>query len=120
MATEIVGWAAASILLITIVSQVYQQWKTESTKGVSPWLFAGQVAASLGFLIYSVLVDNMVFIVTNALILLSALFGQFLYWRNQRKPPALVEAIAESAGIAVTRPKRAAKRGTSKSGGRKG
>jgi len=26
--------------------------------GVSAWLFAGQVAASIGFVIYSVLVDN--------------------------------------------------------------
>src|SRR6188768_1676439 len=103
MGTEIVGWIAAVLLLVTIGSQVYQQWKTRSTKGVSPWLFAGQVAASTGFTIYSVLVGNVVFVDTNALILLSAVFGQILYWRNARKAPAIVETIAERAGIPVTR-----------------
>jgi MtN3 and saliva related transmembrane protein len=106
MATEIVGWAAALILLLTISSQVYQQWKSRSTKGVSPWLFAGQVAASIGFTVYSVLVGNVVFVVTNALMLLSAIVGQLLYWRNARKAPAIVETIAERAGIPVATPKR--------------
>ena len=106
MATDMVGWAAALILLLTIGSQVYQQWKSRSTKGVSPWLFAGQVAASVGFTVYSVLVGNTVFVVTNALILLSAIVGQFLYWRNAHKAPAIVESIAERAGIPVTGPKR--------------
>ena len=106
MATDIVGWAAALILLVTISSQVYQQWKTRSTKGVSPWLFAGQLAASLGFTVYSALVENTVFVVTNALMLLSAIVGQFLYWRNARKAPAIVETIADRAGISVTGPKR--------------
>lgn len=106
MATDIVGWAAALILLVTIGSQVYQQWKSKSTKGVSPWLFGGQVAASAGFTVYSMLVGNVVFVVTNALMLLSAIVGQFLYWRNARKAPAVVENIAERAGIPVTGPKR--------------
>ena len=106
MATDIVGWAAALILMVTIASQVYQQWKSKSTKGVSPWLFAGQVAASAAFTVYSVLVENTVFVVTNALILLSAIVGQFLYWQNARKAPAIVETIAERAGIPVTGPKR--------------
>ena len=105
MATEIIGWAAALILLLTIGTQVYQQWRTRSVQGVSPWLFGGQVLASAGFTAYSVLLGNAVFIVTNALILASAMFGQFLYWRNQRKAPAIVESLAESAGIPI-RPKR--------------
>lgn len=120
MSTEIVGWAAALVLLVTISSQVWQQWRTRSTKGVSPWLFAGQVLASAGFTVYSVLVDNPVFVVTNVLILLSAIFGQFLFWRNQRKAPAIVESITRSAGIPVApKPKRAAKRTTARSTARK-
>ena len=110
MFTEIIGWAAATVLLLTIASQVWQQWRTRSTQGVSPWLFAGQVLASAGFTAYSALLGNAVFIVTNSLILASAVFGQFLYWRNQRKTPRLVEALAESVGIPAARPKRARRR----------
>jgi MtN3 and saliva related transmembrane protein len=110
MATEIVGWAAALILLVTIGSQVWQQWRTRSTQGVSPWLFAGQVLASAGFTAYSLLLGNMVFTVTNTLILLSAVFGQLLYWRNRGKAPAIVESLAGSAGVPVARLKRASRK----------
>ena len=99
MVTEIIGWAAAITLLATISTQVYQQWRTRSTQGVSPWLFAGQVVASAGFAAYSVLVGNTVFIVTNLLILGSAVFGQFLYWRNQRKAPKVVEEITRADAL---------------------
>lgn len=106
MATEIIGWGAAIVLLLTIGTQVYQQWRTRSTKGVSPWLFGGQVVASAGFAVYSVMLGNMVFTVTNSLILASAVFGQFLYWRNRRKAPAVVESVAQSIGMPIARPKR--------------
>ena len=42
------------------------------SEGVSRWLFVGQIAASSGFTIYSVLVGNAVFVVTNAILLASA------------------------------------------------
>ena len=101
MATEVIGWAAALVLLATISSQVYTQWRTRSTQGVSPWLFSGQVLASVGFTAYSALVGNAVFTATNTLILVSAVFGQLLYWRNQRKPPKIVKALAREAGVSL-------------------
>ena len=110
MATEVIGWAAALVLFITISSQVYTQWRTRSTQGVSPWLFAGQVLASIGFTAYSALVGNVVFTATNALILASAVFGQLLYWRNQRKPPKAVQWLAREAGVSLAPPKRKTRR----------
>jgi len=65
MAIDMIGWAAAGILLLTIATQVAKQWRDRSSQGVSPWLFAGQVIASAGFTVYSVLLGNMVFAVTN-------------------------------------------------------
>ncbi len=47
--TDLIGWGATLILLLTISSQVYEQWRSRSTQGVSHWLFAGQLAASAGF-----------------------------------------------------------------------
>lgn len=84
MLTDMVGWLSALILILTISRQVYTQWRTRSIEGVSHWLFIGQVAASTGFVIYSVLVDNWVFVVANSCILLTALAGQLIYMRNRR------------------------------------
>ncbi len=81
--TEIVGWASSAILLLTIVTQVKKQWETSSNSGVSKWLFVGQVTASLGFTIYSVLTSNTVFIVTNSMLLLSSLVGAWIFFRNR-------------------------------------
>ena len=76
MNPDIVGWAASAILLATLSRQIITQWQDKDAKGVSRWLFAGQIAAPTGFIIYSWMLDNWVFIVTNALILLTAVIGQ--------------------------------------------
>lgn len=73
--TEIVGWASSLLLLLTISTQIAKQWRERSGKGVSVWLFIGQAGASLGFVVYSALLKNWVFTVTNALMFLSALVG---------------------------------------------
>jgi uncharacterized protein with PQ loop repeat len=53
MATQLIGWAAAAILLATLGRQVYSQWRDRTSEGVSKWLFVGQVSASVGFIVYS-------------------------------------------------------------------
>jgi uncharacterized protein with PQ loop repeat len=78
------GWGASAVLLATLARQVWVQWRERSTDGVSSWLFIGQCTASVGFLAYSWLVDNLVFVFTNAAILLTALVGQAIYRRNVR------------------------------------
>lgn len=85
MLTEAVGWFAAVILLLTMVRQVWSQWHSGGVAGVSHWLFIGQVTASAGFTLYSLLLGNMVFVVTNALLLLNALTGLWIDRRNRRR-----------------------------------
>jgi len=85
MLTEAIGWAASLILLATIGRQVYVQWHDESYEGLSSWLFVGQMSASVGFLVYSWLVHNWVFVVTNAVLLVTALLGHVIYRRNKRR-----------------------------------
>ena len=84
MGTELIGWASAAVLLATLTVQIAGQWRDRTSRGVSPWLFVGQLTASTGFIFYSVLVDNVVFVITNALIAAVALFGQYTYLRNRR------------------------------------
>ena len=83
--TEMVGWVSSIILVLTIAKQVYKQWNEGSSEGVSKWLFVGQMAASLGFTVYSWLVDNWVFVVTNSLMLLNGLAGLAIVLRHRRR-----------------------------------
>lgn len=72
---EAIGWGSSLILVVTISRQVLKQWKDRAAEGVSKWLFVGQIAASTGFVVYSALLRNWVFVVTNALMLVAALIG---------------------------------------------
>ena len=94
--TEVIGWVSSFVLVLTIGKQVYKQWKSGSSEGVSKWLFVGQMTASTGFTLYSVLVHNWVFVVTNSLMLVSAVVG----------------------GVIVLKHRRAARRGTQRQAGR--
>ena len=82
---EAVGWVSSVILVLTIAKQVYKQWQEGSSEGVSKWLFVGQMAASLGFTVYSWLVDNWVFVVTNAVMLLNGLVGLLIVLHHIKK-----------------------------------
>lgn len=84
MTGDMVGWVSAAILVATISRQVYTQWRTQSIAGVSKWLFVGQLAASMGFTVYSWLVDNLVFVFANFFIFLTAVAGECIYLRNKR------------------------------------
>jgi uncharacterized protein with PQ loop repeat len=84
---QLIGWSASVVLLCTILSQIYRQWRERTSKGVSPWLFIGQCAASTGFVFYSWMVHDMVFIVTNLLLLVSAVLGlAMLLWHRRINP----------------------------------
>lgn len=84
---DAIGWTSSVILVLTIARQVMKQWRSHNSEGVSTWLFVGQLAASAGFTIYSVLVHNWVFVITNALMVLNALAG-FAITRHQKRREA--------------------------------
>lgn len=81
---DALGWAASAVLLLTLARQIYVQAQSSDAAGVSHWLFLGQIAASIGFIAYSWLLDNWVFIVTNSAILLTAMVGQVIAARKRR------------------------------------
>jgi MtN3 and saliva related transmembrane protein len=83
--TEAVGWVSSVILVLTIAKQVYKQWQEGSSEGVSKWLFVGQISASLGFTVYSWLVSNWVFVVTNSLMLVNGLLGLLIVLHHRRR-----------------------------------
>ena len=75
---DLVGWLARAVLIATLIRQIYKQWRSDQIQGVSRWLFIGQITASLLFILYSALVGNAVFIVSNALILATGITGYVL------------------------------------------
>ena len=75
---DALGWISSSILVVTLFTQVRKQWHDHTSKGVSPWLFIGQLAASTGFLIYSITIENWVFTATNTLTGVAALLGLYI------------------------------------------
>jgi uncharacterized protein with PQ loop repeat len=92
---ELIGWASSLILLLTLIRQVYTQWRTGAVAGVSRWLFVGQLAASSGYVFYSWLLHNWVYVSSNVAILVTALTGEAIYLRNRRH-------CARGAGDRVT------------------
>ncbi|MBA2732159.1 MAG: hypothetical protein H0U54_04625 [Acidobacteria bacterium] len=83
--TELIGWLSSLILVLTISKQIYKQWQEGSSENVSKWLFIGQMAASLGFTIYSWLDGNWVFIVTNLLMLINGLVGLGIVLHHRKR-----------------------------------
>ncbi len=87
--TELIGWGSSLILLLTLMRQVYTQWRTHATAGVSKWLFIGQVAASVGYVVYSYMLHNWVYVSSNIAILATALVGEGIYLRNRMQSARL-------------------------------
>jgi MtN3 and saliva related transmembrane protein len=83
--SEVLGWVSSTILVITLFTQVRKQWHDDTSKGVSIWLFIGQLAASSGFLLYSVQIRNWVFTVTNVLTGIAALLGLWIVRVHRRR-----------------------------------
>ena len=84
MSPDLIGWLASAILVATLSRQIWTQAHDKSATGVSHWLFAGQIASSLGFIAYSWMLENRVFIVTNSIILMTAVVGQVVMSRKRK------------------------------------
>jgi uncharacterized protein with PQ loop repeat len=82
---EAVGWISSLILVLTIGKQVYKQWQEGSSRNVSKWLFVGQLAASVGFTIYSWMVRNWVFVFTNGFMILNGVAGLWITLHHRRR-----------------------------------
>ena len=82
---DTIGWVSSAILVLTISQQVYKQWHEGTSKGVSMWLFVGQLAASIGFTIYSLMIHSWVFAITNGLMIVNGLLGYAIVMRHRRR-----------------------------------
>lgn len=98
MFPHLIGYASSLVLLLTLGSQIHKQWKRGSSRGVSAWLFVGQLVASCGFVAYSALIDNKVFVITNACLAVAALIGLaiVIYHRIKLRHPSARDVLVRS------------------------
>lgn len=82
-AKDILGWTSSFILVFTIGFQLYRQSQSQSKKKVSKFLYLGQLLANIGFVFYSILLDNKVFIFTNSILVIENAVG-FYYTLRKR------------------------------------
>lgn len=82
---EAIGWFSSLVLLVTLVKQVYKQWKNRTSEGISSWLFVGQLCASIGFTVYSYLTGSWVFMFTNSMLTVNNVIGITLYFRYRNE-----------------------------------
>ncbi len=82
--TEFIGWFSSFVLLLTLTIQIHKQWRERTSRGVSKWLFSGQVVAEIGFVTYSILLENWVFAVTNAVLVAVNFVGLYLTLKLRR------------------------------------
>ncbi|WP_193391251.1 MULTISPECIES: hypothetical protein [Stenotrophomonas] len=90
MHPDVLGWVATAVLMATLIRQMVKQWQSPNPEAVSKWLFVGQMTASALFTAYSAMLGSTVFVVTNAMLLLTAVVGQVMAWRRRggpRTPP---------------------------------
>jgi MtN3 and saliva related transmembrane protein len=81
---EWIGWVSSFLLVLTMSIQLRKQIRENTSKGVSKWLYLGQLGAEVGFVLYAYLVRNWVFVVTNAALLIENVIGIMLVLRHRR------------------------------------
>ncbi len=68
-AADILGYAAGALTAFTFLPQVLKTWKEKSAKDVSLYMFIIAFVNEIMWLIYGVMINNWVIIMTNAVML---------------------------------------------------
>lgn len=81
---SIVGYIASAVTVFTFLPQVLKTWKERSAKNVSLLMFVIAIANEILWIIYGVMINNMVIIITNAIMMCMAsiMIGLKLKYKN--------------------------------------
>lgn len=63
------GYAAGAVTAFTFLPQVVKTWKEKSAKDVSLWMFVIAFINEIMWLVYGIMIQNWVIILTNAVML---------------------------------------------------
>jgi len=68
-AADMLGYAAGALTAFTFLPQVLKTWKEKSAKDVSLYMFIIAFVNEIMWLVYGVMINNWVIILTNAVML---------------------------------------------------
>jgi MtN3 and saliva related transmembrane protein len=78
---DILGYSAGFITSLTFLPQVIKTWKEKSAKDISLMMFVIAAVNEVMWIVYGVLLDNWVIILTNSIVLTMSLIMIFLKLR---------------------------------------
>ena len=83
--TQILGYTAGAITSLTFLPQVIKTWKEKSAKDVSLLMFIVAASNEVLWIVYGILQNDWVIILTNVCVLTMSLVMVFLKLRYDRK-----------------------------------
>lgn len=83
--TQILGYTAGAITSLTFLPQVIKTWKEKSAKDVSLLMFIVAASNEVLWIVYGILQNDWVIILTNVCVLAMSLVMIFLKLRYDRK-----------------------------------
>jgi MtN3 and saliva related transmembrane protein len=78
---DILGYSAGFITSLTFLPQVIKTWKEKSAKDISLMMFVIAAVNEVMWIVYGVLLNNWVIILTNSIVLTMSLIMIFLKLR---------------------------------------
>ncbi|MBL7725894.1 MAG: SemiSWEET transporter [Chitinophagaceae bacterium] len=80
-AADMLGYAAGALTAFTFLPQVLKTWKEKSAKDVSLYMFIIAFVNEIMWLVYGVMINNWVIILTNAVMLI---MSGIMIWLKMR------------------------------------
>lgn len=80
-AADMLGYAAGALTAFTFLPQVLKTWKDKSAKDVSLYMFIIAFVNEIMWLVYGVMINNWVIILTNAVMLV---MSGIMIWLKMR------------------------------------
>ena len=80
-AADMLGYAAGALTAFTFLPQVLKTWKEKSAKDVSLYMFIIAFVNEIRWLVYGVMINNWVIILTNAVMLV---MSGIMIWLKMR------------------------------------
>ena len=78
---NVVGYIASAVTVFTFLPQVIKTWKEKSAKSVSLMMFIIAISNEILWIVYGVMRDDMVIILTNVVMMCMASFMIYLKLR---------------------------------------
>lgn len=78
---DILGYAAGAVTCLTFLPQVIKTWQSKSAKDISLNMFLIAATNEVMWIVYGVLLNNWVIILTNVIVLLMSLIMIYLKFK---------------------------------------